>query len=89
MIINEEYHMKDIIITPEKIKKELFVLFVCFLIASLVNIGSIIAFKTPWYEVFTQIGYVIVITLVLYLLVIFIRVVIFTIRQLFGKKVTN
>lgn len=60
--------MKDLIITSRRLKKEIYILSTCFIIAFLINIFSIIAFKTPWYEIFTQIGYVIVITFVLYLI---------------------
>lgn len=65
--------MQDIIITSKRIRKETYILLICFAVAFLINIISIIAFKTPWYEMFTQIGYVIVITIILYLIVAFFR----------------
>lgn len=81
--------MKDIIITSERIKKELRVILLCFAIAFMVNVGAIIAFKTPWYEMFTQIGYVIVITLLLYLVVLIIRLIWHAIKRLLRKTETE
>lgn len=67
--------MKDIVITSQRIKKELYILLGCFFIAFIVNILSIIIYKTRWNEVFTQLGYVVVISLALYLFVGVIRIV--------------
>lgn len=78
--------MQDIIITSKRIKKETYILSACFAIAFLINIVSIIAFKTPWYEVFTQIGYVIVIAIVLYLIVVFLRLISVGIIRLVKKS---
>lgn len=78
--------MKDIIITSKRLKKEIYILSTCFIIAFLINIFSIIAFKTPWYEIFTQIGYVLVITLILYLLVAIVRVVTILIKKMFTRS---
>jgi len=58
--------MKDLVITSRRLKKEIYILSACFTAAFLINIFSIITFKTPWYEMFTQIGYVVVITFILY-----------------------
>lgn len=65
--------MKDTVITAKRKRTEIVSVSVCFALAVLINIGSIIYFKTPFYEVFTQIGYTLVITLVLYLVWIIIR----------------
>lgn len=67
--------MQDIIISSKKIRKEGYVLLACFVMAFLTNIIAIILFKTPWHEMFSQIGYVIVITIVLYLIVTFFRLI--------------
>ena len=77
--------MKDLIITSRRLKREIYILSTCFIIAFLINIFSIIAFKTPWYEIFTQIGYVLVITLILYLLVAIVRVIAFLIKKMINK----
>ena len=67
--------MKDTVITARRKRTEIVSVSVCFALAVLINIGSIIYFKTPFYEVFTQIGYTLVITLVLYLVWIIIRLI--------------
>lgn len=63
----------------------MYILSACFITAFLINIFSIVTFKTPWYEMFTQIGYVVVITFILYLLVAMIRAVVFLIKKLFVR----
>ena len=73
--------MKDIILTAKRVKKELIVLLVCFIIAFVINVAAIIIYKTPWYEMFSQIGYVAVIAIVLYLLLAIIRGLISLIRK--------
>lgn len=67
--------MKDTVITAKRKRTEIVSVSVCFALAVLINIGSIIYFKTPFYEVFTQIGYTLVITLVIYLVWIIIRLI--------------
>jgi glucan phosphoethanolaminetransferase (alkaline phosphatase superfamily) len=78
--------MKDIVIPSQKVKREAYVFLGCFIFAFLLNIAAIIIYKTPWYEAFTQIGYVIVIAVVLYLIMAFIRFFIYLIKQLFKQK---
>lgn len=77
--------MKDLVITSRRLKKEMYILFACFITSFLINIFSIVTFKTSWYEMFTQIGYVVVITFILYLLVAMIRAVVFLIKKLFVR----
>lgn len=74
--------MKDTIITGRRKQKELKILLICFAIAFLINIIAIIIYKTPWHEMFSQIGFVVVITLALYILLVIIR----GIARLFKKK---
>lgn len=74
--------MKDTVITAKRKRTEIISVSVCFALAVLINIGSIICYKTPFYEVFTQIGYTLVITLVLYLAWIIVRLV----CRLFKKR---
>ena len=74
--------MKDTVITAKRKRTEIVSVSVCFVLAVLINIGSIIYYKTPFYEVFTQIGYTLVITLVLYLAWIIVRLV----CRLFKKR---
>ncbi len=77
--------MEDLIITSKRLKKEIYILSACFAAAFFTNIVSIILFRTPWYEMFTQIGYVVVITLFLYFLVTLIRIIVSLIRRVAVK----
>lgn len=77
--------MEDLIITSKRLKKEIYILSACFAASFLTNIVSIIIFRTPWYEMFTQIGYVVVITLFLYFLFAIIRMVVSLIRRVVVK----
>ena len=77
--------MKEIVITTKRIKKELLLLLTCFIFAFLLNVTAVIIYRTPWIEIFTQIGYVVAITLVLYLFITFIRGILFFVKQLFRK----
>ena len=67
--------MKDIVITSARLIKELFIFATTFIIAFFVNVIAVFLFDTPWYEIFTQIGYVIALTLLLYLVVIIFRLI--------------
>ena len=60
--------MKDTVITADVKRRELWILLGCFVVANMVNWVAIIKFATPWYEVFSQIGYVVVTTCILYIL---------------------
>ena len=66
--------MKDSVITAEVKRRELWILLGCFVVANEVNWAAIIKFATPWYEIFSQIGYVVVTTLILYALVAVLRI---------------
>ena len=60
--------MKDTIITVERKKVEIRTFGICFLLANLVNIYAIVAYATSIKEIVTQIGYVFLLAVVLYLL---------------------
>ena len=66
--------MKDTIITAQFKCRELWILLACFVVANIANWVAIIRFSAPWYEVFTQIGYVLFTTVVIYALVALVRV---------------
>ena len=77
--------MKDSIITASRKRTELISALVCFCIAMAVNIFSIIRFHTPFYEVFTQIGYTLTLTLILYLLSTLLRLACHLLKKLFRR----
>ena len=80
--------MRDIVIKSGTVKRELFVFLVCFVFAFLMNAFAINRFGTAWSELFTQLGYVMVIAIVVYLLLAIVRTIICLIVRLFrgGKK---
>lgn len=77
--------MKDSIITAQAKKRELWILLACFVVANITNWVAIIRFSAPWYEVFTQIGYVVVTTLVIYALIAVLRIA-FKVYKLITRK---
>lgn len=60
--------MKDIIITSKKLKRESNIYFLCFILAFIMNVIAIIVYSRPWIELISQIGYVIVISIFIYLI---------------------
>lgn len=74
--------MKDIVITAERVRKELTVVAVCFAVAFGLNIAAIIIYVKPWHEMFTQIGFVIVITAALYAVAAFFRILYYMVKRL-------
>ena len=77
--------MKDTVISVAVKRRELMIWLVCFVVANIVNWVAIIKFDTPWYEVFTQIGYVVVSSLVLYVLLLLVRIAYRILRRLVAK----
>ena len=73
--------MKDTLITAHRKLIELKTVLVCLLLAILVNIGCIIYYHTPFYEVFTQIGYTLVIALGVYVIWTAIRLIVWLFRK--------
>lgn len=65
--------MQDIRIKAEKVKKEFYLYLICLTIGYVVNIVSIVIYQTKWLELITQFGYVILISIVLYLLLVLFR----------------
>lgn len=78
--------MKDTIITAAVKRRELWILLVCFIVANVVNWCAILKFERPWWEIFSQIGYVVVTTLVIYDLLLALRAAWWIIQYLLGKR---
>lgn len=72
--------MKDTVITAKMKRREIFVAAGCFLAAFLVNVYAVISFGTPWTEIFSQIGYVFVISVIIYAVVCAVRLCIMAVR---------
>lgn len=64
--------MKDIIITSKKLKQERNIFLLSFLLAFIINVIAIIIYSRPWIEIISQIGYVIVISFFIYLILWFV-----------------
>ena len=77
--------MKDTVISAAVKRRELKIWLVCFIVANIVNWAAIIKYLTPWYEIFTQIGYVVVSSLLLYGLLLLVRIAYKILRRLSAK----
>jgi hypothetical protein len=75
--------MKDYIIKSKQIRTELYLLAGSVGFAFLLNVYSIVRYKTPWTELFSQLGWVLLIGFFIYLIILLIRVLIKTIRSFF------
>lgn len=78
--------MKDIIISSRKIKREKNFYLICFLLSFVINIIAILVYTRPWTEMFTQLGYVLVMSLFIYFMLWIPRLLIIGLRLLFRKK---
>ncbi len=74
--------MKDIVITGRIVKRELYVLLACFIVGVLTNLGAIIFYHRPFTELFSQIGYVVVFSVILYFLLWIVRLVALLIKRI-------
>ena len=54
--------MKDLVISARRIRREIRFAAAAFIVAFLTNLYAVVRFDRPWYELFTQMGYVVVIT---------------------------
>lgn len=73
--------MKDTVITARAKRLELGLILGCFVAACLINVYAIVRYHTHWSELFSQIGYVVCIAAVLYLLVCLVRLVVRLFRR--------
>ena len=78
--------MKDTIISAAVKRRELYIWLACFVVANIVNWVAIIKFQSLWYEIFTQIGYVVVTSLLIYGLLLMARIAWWIIRMLLNKR---
>jgi len=60
--------MQDIVIKEERIKLELIKLLICFMIANVLNLYSIVIYGTKWWELFTQFHWTLILSGFMYLL---------------------
>lgn len=77
--------MKDIIFTVRRQKTELIFLAASFVIANLFNLYAIVEYGSPMKELLTSLLYVLVFTVVIYLLSVVIRLLFYGVRRLFSR----
>lgn len=78
--------MKDIVIKEKHIKRELYCLLACFVAAFAVNTGAVIAYDRPWIELVSQLGYVVFVTVVIYVLLLIFRLLAALVIRLLGRN---
>lgn len=78
--------MKDIVITGKRIRQELVVFLMSFVLAFAINVTAVVIYDRPLIELVSQIGYVTVIAIFVYLLLAIIRIVVALLLKLFKIK---
>lgn len=77
--------MKDIVITAKRIRKERNAYIISFILAFIVNIIAIIIYDRPWTELFSQIGFVVAISIAFYIILWIPRLLIEGVKKLINK----
>ncbi len=77
--------MKDIVIKATALKRELYILLAAFMVGVLINLYAIITRDGSYIELITQIGWTMVIGVILYALLAILRGIFFGITMLFKK----
>ena len=81
--------MKDTILTARRKKTELITLFLCFIIANLVNLYSIFTYNTPLTEMITSFFYVLIFSVALYIIWSLLRILFYGINKAKFTKFRN
>ncbi len=77
--------MKDIVISPKVIRRELWILLGCFVFAVLFDLFAIIKYDRPLTELVATIGYELTIMVVVYLILALVRILVFLILRLLKR----
>lgn len=77
--------MKDTVITAKRKRTEWIIMLACFIAANLLNIYSIIAYKSPWTELYRSMFYVLLIAFFLYVVLLFLRLMFWGIQIAFHR----
>ena len=78
--------MKDITIPLHSLKQELKIWSLLFVIVYIANIFSIFKYETPFSEFYSSLGYVFMISLVIYLLLGVVRLLVVFVKSFFSKN---
>jgi len=78
--------MKDILLTSKRQRTEVVLFIVCFLVAFLMNVYSIIAFGTEWKELYTQLIWVLCVGVLFYGVLLVLRILYYSVKKAMRKK---
>ena len=81
--------MKDIIVKAKSIKREVWIFLGVFIFSFGINIYSILHYKTSWSELYTHLYIVVLMSILFYCIIAFVRLLIEVLLKLFHKKVAN
>lgn len=65
-LLDHPVKVKDTVITAKAKRREIILASGCFIAACIVNLYAVVKFHRPWTELFSQIGYVVIIAAVFY-----------------------
>ncbi len=77
--------LKDTVITAGQKKREIVIALSCFGAMFLLNLICVICYSCPWTELFTQLGFVVVFAVGLYVLTVIMRLIVKAVASLFGR----
>jgi len=78
--------MKDIVITGKQIRRELWALCACLILALIINACAIIAYKTRWDELFTTWQVTGAVTLVIFFMTGLFRLIVSGVRRFVQRR---
>lgn len=81
--------MKDIIISAQRLKIEMWCLIGSFIAANLFNAGAIWYYGASYREMFTSLFYILVFTIFIYMLTVVLRLVFTGLRSLFLRAASR
>jgi len=75
--------MKDLIIKKSVLKREIRNLIIAFITAIIINIYAIAKYNASWYELFSQLPVVILISVLIYFLFLILRAILKTVLKIY------
>ncbi len=81
--------MKDTVISKSQKKQELIILLVCFIAAFLFNIYAIIRYSSPLKEIFTQLHIVLMLTVIFYVILAFLRIIWWLLTKIYVRFIKS
>lgn len=78
--------MKDIIITGKRIRREILITLIIFLFAILLNVYAIISYETGWSELISEIPFILLISVVIYVFLSLVRIIFSILKYTFIRK---